>query len=98
MIHDRTHLRRSGRLTMATLASIAAAGIVVALGAAPGAPGKDPQATVPPDLIASVKATLGLTAATIVGLDLDDTPSVPLQAVLPLDGRQVRANIDRLCF
>ena len=93
MIHDRTHLRLSGRLTMATLASIAAAGIAVALGAAPRAPVKDGQATVPPDLIASVKATLGLTAGTIVGLDLDDTPSAPLQVVLPLGGQPVTLDL-----
>ena len=94
MIHDRTRpLRPSGRVTMTTLASIAAAGIAVALGAAPRAPVKDGQATVPPDLIASVKAALGLTAGTIVGLDLDDTPSTPLQAVLPLDGQPVTLDL-----
>ena len=86
MIHDRTRpLRPSGRVTMTTLASIAAAGIAVALGAAPGAPVKDGQATVTPDLLASVKATLGLTAGTIVGLDLDDRVFVAIDAHVQAD-------------
>ena len=94
MNHDRTRpLGISGRVTMTTLASIAAAGIAVALGAAPGAPVKDGRATGPLELIANVKATLGLTAGTIVGLDLDDAPGVPMQTVLPLDGQPVTLDL-----
>ncbi|MCH6551261.1 MAG: hypothetical protein IH804_04510, partial [Planctomycetes bacterium] len=94
MIHDRTRpLRPSGRVTMTTLASIAAAGIAVALGAAPGAPVKDGQATEPPELIASVKEALGLTAGTIVGLEVADAPGIPMQAVVPLDGQLVTLDL-----
>ncbi len=94
MNHDRTCTRGpSGRVTMATLASIAAAGIAVALWAAPGAPVKDDQTTGPPELIASVKEALGLTAGTIVGLEVADAPGVPLQTVVPLDGQLVTLDL-----